>query len=158
MTELALVDPLSGAGKTAPPLGEVLDFMRLLWGLDQALETASKRMERTSGVTSPQRLVLRLVGRFPGITANRLAGILRVHPSTVSGIVKRLEHRGLVERGCDARDRRRAYLGLTARGRQLDCESAATVEAAVQRTLASAAPPEIEHTRRVLAALAQELS
>lgn len=32
-----------------PALGEVLDFMRLLWGLDHALQRASKRMETTLG-------------------------------------------------------------------------------------------------------------
>src|SRR5206468_4578402 len=66
-----------------PPLGAVLDFMRLLWAVDHALQSASKRMEATFGVTGPQRLVVRIVGRFPGIAAGRVAQILHVHPSTL---------------------------------------------------------------------------
>ena len=42
-----------------PPLGAVLDFMRLLWAVDHALQSTSKRMESTFGLTGPQRLVVR---------------------------------------------------------------------------------------------------
>src|SRR5438132_8459125 len=37
------------------------------------------------------RLVMRIVGRFPGIAAGRVAQILHVHPSTLTGILKRSE-------------------------------------------------------------------
>jgi DNA-binding MarR family transcriptional regulator len=74
-----------------PPLGAVLDFMRLLWAVDHALQSASKRMEANFGMTGPQRLVVRIVGRFPGTPAGRVSQILHVHPSTLTGILKRLE-------------------------------------------------------------------
>ena len=61
-----------------PPLGEVIDFLRLIWRLDHALQQASKRMQSSLGVTGPQRLVIRIVGRFPGLTAGQLAEILHV--------------------------------------------------------------------------------
>src|SRR5437588_8753742 len=95
-----------------PPLGAVLDFMRLLWAVDHALQSASKRMEVTYGVTGPQRLVVRIVGRFPGIAAGRIAEILHVHPSTLTGILKRLESRSVLHRKADPRDARRALFGL----------------------------------------------
>src|SRR3954470_12003885 len=109
-----------------PQLGEVLEFMRLLWAVDHGLQSTSKRMESTLGITGPQRLVLRLVGRFPGITAGNLAQILHVHPSTLTGVLKRLERRGFLQRRPDPRDARRASLGLTARGRRLDVGAAGT--------------------------------
>ena len=58
-----------GASEHGPHLGEVLEFMRLLWALHHGMQSTSKRMEATLGLTGPQRLVLRLVGRFPGIAA-----------------------------------------------------------------------------------------
>ena len=61
----------------ALPLGAVLDFMRLLWAVDHALQSASKRMESSFGLTGPQRLVVRIVGRFPGIAAGRIGRRLR---------------------------------------------------------------------------------
>src|SRR3954462_1062633 len=116
-----------------PPLGAVLDFMRMLWALDHALQSASKRMEVSFGLTGPQRLVVRIVGRFPGIAAGRVAGILHVHPSTLTGILKRLEARGMLQRRPDPRDARRALFMLTAKGRKLDTVRTGTVEQAVRR-------------------------
>src|SRR5919201_6945693 len=118
-----------------PPLGAVLDFMRLLWAVDHALQSASKRMEAAYGVTGPQRLVVRIVGRFPGITAGRVAEILHVHPSTLTGVLKRLESRAIVQRRPDPRDARRALLALTNKGRRLDTLRTGTVEQAVRRVL-----------------------
>jgi DNA-binding MarR family transcriptional regulator len=94
-----------------PPLGEVLEFLRLIWAVHHGLEKTSKKMDVRLGVTGPQRLVVRIVGRFPGIPAGRLAQILHVHPSTLTGVLKRLERRGFIERRPDPRDARRASLG-----------------------------------------------
>jgi DNA-binding MarR family transcriptional regulator len=113
-------------------MGPVLDFMRMVWALDHALQKTSKRMETTLGITAPQRLVIRILGRFPGMSAGLLAIILHLHPSTLSGVLKRLQRRGLITRRADPRDHRRAVLGLTAKGRALDVESEGTVEAAVR--------------------------
>src|ERR1700761_877276 len=87
--------------ETEESLGEVLEFMRLLWAVDHALQSNSKRMETALGVTGPQRLVIRLVGQRPGISAGELAELLHVHPSTLTGILSRLEQRGAVVRKPD---------------------------------------------------------
>ena len=139
-----------------PPLGAVLDFMRLLWAVDHALQSASKRMEATYGVTGPQRLVVRIVGRFPGISAGRIAEILHVHPSTLTGILKRLQQRGVLQRKADSRDGRRALFGLTSKGRKLDTVKTGMVELAVRRVLAQD-PPSVAAAQQVLAALTAEL-
>jgi DNA-binding MarR family transcriptional regulator len=106
--------------------------MRVVWALDHALQKTSKRMETALGITAPQRLVLRILGRFPGMSAGLLAIILHLHPSTLTGVLKRLQRRGLITRRSDPRDHRRAVFGLTARGRSLDVETEGTVEAAVR--------------------------
>ena len=139
-----------------PPLGAVLDFMRMLWGLDHALQSASKRMEANFGLTGPQRLVVRIVGRFPGIAAGRVAEILHVHPSTLTGILQRLERRAVLQRRPDPRDARRALFVLTAKGRKLDTVRTGTVEQAVRRVL-SRDPAKVAAAQEVLAALTEEL-
>jgi len=139
-----------------PPLGAVLDFMRMLWAVDHALQSTSKRMEATFGLTGPQRLVVRIVGRFPGIAAGRVADILHVHPSTLTGILKRLEGRGVLQRKPDARDARRALFMLTAKGRKLDVVRTGTVEQAVRRVLTKD-PEKVAAAQEVLAALSEEL-
>ena len=138
------------------PLGAVLDFMRILWALDHALQSASKRMEVSFGLTGPQRLVVRIVGRFPGIAAGRVAGILHVHPSTLTGILTRLEARGMLQRRPDPRDARRALFVLTAKGRKVDTIRTGTVEQAVRRVLAKDAA-KVAAAQEVVAALTEEL-
>jgi DNA-binding MarR family transcriptional regulator len=142
--------------KQDPPLGAVLDFMRLLWAVDHALQSASKRMESAFGMTGPQRLVVRIVGRFPGISAGRVAEILHVHPSTLTGVLKRLEARAILLRRPDPRDARRALFMLTAKGRKLDTVKTGTVEQAVRRVLLKD-PLKVGAAQEVLTSLSGEL-
>jgi DNA-binding MarR family transcriptional regulator len=151
---------LDGRGRSAHSvdspwnLGEVLEFMRLLWAVDHALQKRSKQMQGVLGVTGPQRLVIRILGRFPGIPAGRLSEILHMHPSTLTGILKRLERGG---RRSDPRDRRRSLLGLTPKGKSLDARTAGTVEAAVREVFLSLPKRKLEVTGEILAALAAAL-
>jgi DNA-binding MarR family transcriptional regulator len=140
-----------------PSLGPVLDFMRLVWALDQALHRTSKRMEARWGLTGPQRLVIRIVARFPGIPAGGLAEILHVDPSTLTGILKRLERQGMLTRRTDAKDRRRVQLGVTAEGRRLDLETEGTVESAVRDALAELPEDKIRNAADVIERIAASL-
>jgi DNA-binding MarR family transcriptional regulator len=137
-------------------LGPVLEFMKQLWALDHGLQSASKRMESTFGITGPQRLVVRIVGRFPGISAGALAAVLHVHPSTLTGVLRRLEMRGIVQRRGDPNDGRRALFGLTARGKKVDTLRTGLVEQAVKRVL-TRMPDDATAAQRILSALAAEL-
>ena len=58
------------------------------------------------GLTMSQLRVLSILNRNPGMTAGHLAERLGVRPSTVTGIVDRLERQDLVARQADAGDRR----------------------------------------------------
>lgn len=138
-------------------LGKVLGFMRALWTLDHALQTLSKRMAATIDVTGPQRLVLRILGREPGASAGALAAILKLHPSTLTGILRRLEERGLVARDVDSDDRRRISLRLTRDGERLNGERAGTIENAIRRALVKVSPDELTTTERVLSLIVGEL-
>ena len=125
------------------PLGPALDFLQRLWQLNHALEKVSSGMEMRLGVTAQQRLILRCVGKYPGMTASQLASLLHVDAGTVSASLRRLESRGLLERRRDPRDKRRASLGLTAKGRALDHPAGGTVENAVGRLLDGARAEEL---------------
>lgn len=158
MRELNAHGAAEERAEALPRLGKVLEFMRLLWAVDHGLHTLSKRMESRLGVTAPQRFVLRLVGRFPDSAAGHIATLLKIHPSTLTGVLKRLEQRKLIERIEDEDDRRRTLLRLTAEGRGLDAmRGPGTVESAVRRALGRFDPEELETARQVLTAIAQEL-
>ncbi len=139
------------------PLGPVLSFMRALWGVNHGLESTSRRMKARFGVTGPERMVVRLVGSFPRISAGELARILRVHPSTLTGPLKRLSRRGLIARQGDPADARKALFTLTAKGRAVNETRHETVEAAVSAALEALAPGEVRAAMAVLDALAREM-
>ena len=154
MTDVASGSSLTPSGL---PVGDAIDFLRLIWAVDHALQRRSKAMAATLGITGPQRLVIRIIGRFPSIHAKQLAGILHLHPSSLTAVLKRLERRDLVRRWPDQRDRRRWLLGLTRQGQALNRETPGTIEAAVQRVLKTTTRNNLDATRTVLSKLAREL-
>ena len=139
-------------------LGEALELMRLVWRVSHELEVLSARMHKTLGITAQQRMVLRIVGRFPGITAGRIAELLCVDAATTSITLARLERRKLIARERDPRDRRRTLVGLTAAGRVLDAPTSGTVESAVQKLLRELPRGDVDAGGRLLAALGDGLS
>lgn len=145
------------AAAAAAELPDVLQFMRLLWAITHGLEKTSKRMTRDLGVTGPQRLVLRVIGLFPGVSPGALADILHVHPSTLTGVLQRLTSNGLLARTTYPDDRRRSLLHLTTQGARVNAMGRGTVEAAVRRALQQVSDADRAATRRVLTALAQQL-
>jgi DNA-binding MarR family transcriptional regulator len=118
----------------------------------------SKRMEGELGITGPQRLVLRVVGQFPGLSAGELAHIVRLHPSTITGILQRLVARGLLERQRDPSDSRRARLRLKPRAAAFTRTSAGTVEKAVTQALKQVGASNVRVARQVLAEVARRLN
>jgi MarR family transcriptional regulator, organic hydroperoxide resistance regulator len=149
--------PENAQAARAPKLGKTLRFMQLLWGLGHGLQSLSKAMESSLGISGPQRLVLRLIGRAPGISPRDLADAMRVHKSTLSGVLRRLEESGAVRREWNSGDGRRTHLYLTASGEELDAERSPTVEAAVRRAMLRIDPEDAEAARRVLETLIEEL-
>ena len=154
-----MIDVSSRSGLTSSdlPVGGAIDFLRLIWAVDHALQRRSKAMAATLGITGPQRLVIRIIGRFPSIHARQLADILHLHPSSLTALLKRLERRDLVRRWPDERDRRRWLLGLTRQGQALNRDTPGTIEAAVERVLTTTTRDDLEVTRTVLSKLAREL-
>jgi DNA-binding MarR family transcriptional regulator len=147
-----------GGAEPAEELGEVLDFIRLLWAVDHGLQSMSKRMKRGLGVTGPQRFTLRMIGRRPGISAGALAEILHLDPSTLTGVLQRLERRGAIKRVSDRSDRRRSLFELTPRGKTLDGMKTRTVETAVRKALGTVSESDLACARLVLGAVARELA
>ena len=139
------------------PAGETLQFLQGVWELVHALDVRSKRMSQTIGVTGPQRLVIRLVGQKPSQTASEISQVLGKHPSTLTGVLARLEERGLITREVDAEDRRRARFTLTAAGKKVDRERRGTVEAATRRALTRLDASAVEALLAGMSVLVEEL-
>jgi DNA-binding MarR family transcriptional regulator len=86
---------------------QTLDDVRALW---RALFRNPFDEARESGITGPQvRVMACLVSNGP-MPLTQLSKILDMSHSTASGIVDRLEARGLLRRSQDATDRRRTTI------------------------------------------------
>ena len=140
------------------PLEPALDFLQHLWELNHAMERTSKWMERELGVTAQQRLLIRCLGKYPGMTASQLATLLHLDRGTVSTSLRRLELKGLISKRRDPRDNRRVALGLTPKGRAMDHPAPATVEHAVERLLVQLGRSQVDSVKGVLRQLAADLS
>lgn len=134
-----------------------LQFLQLLWEINHGLESASKHMARHLGVTGPQRFVIRLIGQFPGISAGDLAVMLHSDPSTLTGVLRRLQSRGLLIRARDSFDARRVRFRLTPRGHDIDQISAGTIEDAVRVALRPAGAKDVPAASRLLRRIAAQL-
>jgi DNA-binding MarR family transcriptional regulator len=139
-------------------LNPVLDFLRLLWSIEHGLQRTSKRMERSLGITGPQRLVLRVVGQFPGLSLGELAHIVRLHPSTITGVVQRLVGAGVIERQRDPADSRRTRLTLRPEARKFTQLTIGTIEETVRQALRRVGPGKVTAARAVLQEIAERLN
>ena len=85
----------------------------------EALKACCLKHEKPYIVTPPQWGVLSLLSNRDGQTIGALSQQRAIDPATVTGIVKRLEQSGLVERRHDYEDRRLVKVYLTGEGQDI---------------------------------------
>ena len=71
---------------------------------------------RANGLTSSQFDVIATLGNTPGMTCRELSEKTLVTKGTLTGVLDRLQARGLIRRSPSTRDRRSIHVRLTARG------------------------------------------
>lgn len=85
----------------------------------RAIDLHSRALLDECGLTGPQLAALQVLARAGGLSGTELARRLQVGQATVSGILDRLEKRGLVARSKNGDDRRAIAVTLTDEGRKL---------------------------------------
>ena len=85
----------------------------------KALHDYSTSVEQQIGLTGPQLWALWELGRAGSLSLKALSARMHLDPSTVTGVVDRLQRRNLLVRVPDPKDRRRVILSLTVAGAQL---------------------------------------
>lgn len=104
-------------------------------------------------LTPMQYAALVAVRDNPGADATRIAGLVAFDRTTISGVLERLEAKGLIARTANEADRRAKLLQATAAGRKLLKKAAPMVEAAQLRILSPLSVPEQAEIMRLLAKL-----
>jgi len=91
-----------------------------LYAATRAVARAYGPLLRDFGLTYPQYLaLLALWGDGEPMSVGELGGRLRLDSGTLTPLLKRLEHAGLVTRRRDSDDERRVLVALTAAGEDL---------------------------------------
>lgn len=99
----------------APAAGRQQSIVEALRRIIRAVELHSRKLEDEHGLTGPQLAALQAIASGSS-SPSEVAQAIHLSAGTVSGILARLERRGLVERGPSARDRRRVELRLSELG------------------------------------------
>lgn len=120
----------------------------------KVVDTFSRQALREFGVSGPQIWALRAIDAYAGLTIGGLAEKMYLHISTVSGILDRLEERGLIERRRSSDDRRVTRLQVTARGRGVLARAPEPPRSLVLRGLRALPAAELRRLRRALDTLA----
>ncbi|WP_163930961.1 MarR family winged helix-turn-helix transcriptional regulator [Paraferrimonas sp. SM1919] len=85
----------------------------------RAIDLHSKHLNKSSGLTGPQLLIMQEIGRVKGVMASQIAKQINLSAATVTNIVDRLESRGLVNRVRSTEDKRRVSLFLSEQGQAI---------------------------------------
>lgn len=97
----------------------IKEIALLVRRLVKVISYDSQKVGRQFGLTGPQSVVLRNLLDNGAISSADLSRIAYVTPSNITGIIDRLENKGLVERIRIKDDRRVALITLTQSGREL---------------------------------------
>jgi DNA-binding MarR family transcriptional regulator len=98
-------------------------IIRSLRRIIRAVGLYSRELLRRRNLTTSQLATLRQLGRAGALSGGELARGIALSQATVTGIVDRLELRGLVTRTRSADDRRKVVIELTAVGREVVASS-----------------------------------
>jgi len=158
-----LTEPFSSmtnAAKSDPSQQYDLRILRALRRITRSIALHSRQLSAVSHITAPQLMCLRTVMANGPMTATAISREMHVSPSTVVGILDRLEDKGLIRRERGREDRRIVFVTATDAGREL----AQGAPSPLQKHLAEAlnALPELEQAtitlslERIVALMEQE--
>ncbi len=101
-----------------------MNYTDILTGLRKIIRSVnleSKRIEKQYGISIPQLLCLNFLNSQTGFQASQkeIKDFLSLNASTVTGIINRLEKKGLVAKLPKREDKRVSYITITAKGADL---------------------------------------
>ncbi|MBL4764470.1 MAG: MarR family transcriptional regulator [Colwellia sp.] len=85
----------------------------------RAIDLHSKHLNKTSGLTSPQLLIMLEIDKASGVNSSQVAKNVNLSAATVTNIIDRLENKGLITRVRNTEDKRKVALYLTENGQAI---------------------------------------
>jgi len=146
---MADIEIKSASDPEVPKGSYDLRILQALRRIIRAVDLHSHKLSTQHKITGPQLACLLAVKQDGPISSGKLAKSVYLSPSTVVGIVDRLEEKQLVSRMRSSEDRRQVHISITAAGEEL----ISAAPSLLQDTLAAALAelPEIEQVTITLA-------
>ncbi len=126
-----------------------LRILQALRRIIRAVDSHSHKLATQHKITGPQLAALLTIKESGPLTSASLAKKVYLSPSTVVGIIDRLEEKKLVERNRDSKDRRLVYISITPEGHKLINAAPSLLQDTLSNALAEL--PEIEQVTITLA-------
>ena len=133
--------------KTILVAGIIDDIRRIF----QVLSEQSRRIEYETNLTGPQLWVVKMLEETSPMKVSELARRMYLNPTTMVGLLDRLESRNLVTRTRSEKDRRVVHINLTDQGRELVKNSPEVVQSLLVKGLEA-------HTAQKLFRMSEELN
>ena len=134
-------------GKRKPDHLRILNALRRIKRFNQL---HSRSLLSEFEITGPQLVCLLAIHAHDGITATGLAREIHLSPSTVVGIIDRLEVKGIVRRKRDTSDRRVVHIQTTKKGEKILARSPSPMQELLFKRFQSL---EEEEQEQIMAAL-----
>ena len=124
---------------------QYIDVLVKLRKIIRSINLESKKIEKRFGVSIPQLMCLQFLSEQEDYktTASKIKDYLMLNASTVTGILKRLEGRGLIAKLPNTKDRRATFITLTAKGADLLKEPPTTLQEKLTARLQRLTPAQI---------------
>jgi DNA-binding MarR family transcriptional regulator len=129
---------------------EYIEILVKLRKIIRSINLESKKIEKELGISIPQLLVLKYLSDQIDYRAfaKDIKRYINLNASTVSGIISRLESKGLVAKSQKANDKRAIYIILTAKGAELLHKSPSTLQEKLSKRQKKLTKAQIEELDR----------
>ncbi|MFH2059086.1 MAG: MarR family winged helix-turn-helix transcriptional regulator [Pseudomonadota bacterium] len=103
------------------PAREIIcdDVLIAIRRINQSVDLHSRYLVRHFGLTGPQLIILQVIFKKKEISINEIAKTVSLGQPTVTGILERLENRGLIIRRRSNSDKRKVFISITATCQEL---------------------------------------
>ena len=119
--------PDTNSNHTRPNSDRVMIALRKII---QALDLNSRQLVKRVGLTGPQLVILQEIAHLGEVNVGEIAQAVSLRQATVTGILERMEKRGLLTRRRSQHDKRQVMVSITDNG----------------KTVLKAAPPLMQET------------
>ena len=116
----------------------------------RSINLESKKIEKELGVSIPQLLILQYLSDQEDYKAfaKDIKEYINLNASTISGIISRLEIKGLIAKLPKPNDKRAIYIVLTAKGADLLQKSPTTLQEKLSQRLKKLTPEQLEELNK----------